>query len=480
MKIIGFIYKEIFLRYIPNRIGSNMEISYHLMHNTANNSENVQPQQAEQQQDDLDETVSSQLENMVDRIKRKLIVETCNGIQEKSKVLSLHQSTRGCSASGEYEQTSSMGAGFVDPCLKTLYNTNSLVNSVKKAQLRYISPTPDRILDAPDFKNDYYLNLIDWSSGNLLAVALNRDMYLWNANVGEISQPFSMECSDEPESESNDYICSTAWIQNSSNILAVGNSKNIVQLWDIQKQTCLRDMKSHVSRVGSLSWNNHILSSGSRSGDIHHHDVRVKQHHVGTFKLHTQEVCGLKWSHDGRHLASGANDNLVSIWELSAISHQSQPLHVFEEHTAAVKAVSWCPWQSNLLASGGGSADGNIKIWNIYNGNVLQTRNAKSQISCILWSKKHKELISSHGFRQNKLTIWKYPEMTRVCNLTGHTARILMMAMSPDEETVASISADETLRLWKCFASDDKQKSTKISLTDKKPSSYASLSSYIR
>jgi cell division cycle protein 20 (cofactor of APC complex) len=460
-----------------------MEISYHLMHNATKNIENVQPQQPEHQQDDLDETVTSQLENMVDRIKRKLIVETCNGIQEKSKVLSLHQSTRilsGCSGSGDYDQASSIGNGFVDPSLKSLYNTNSLVNSVKKAQLRYISPTPDRILDAPDFKNDYYLNLIDWSSGNLLAVALNRDMYLWNANVGEISQPFSMDFSDEPESESNDYICSTAWIQNSSNILAVGNSKNIVQLWDIQKQTCLRDMKSHVSRVGSLSWNNHILSSGSRSGEIHHHDVRVKQHHVGTFKLHTQEICGLKWSPDGRHLASGANDNLVAIWESSAISHQSQPLHVFEEHTAAVKAVAWCPWQSNLLATGGGSADGNLKIWNIYNGNVLQTRNAKSQISCILWSKKHKELISSHGFRQNKLTIWKYPEMTRVCNLTGHTARILMMAMSPDEETVASISADETLRLWKCFASDEKHKNLKISLTDKKPPSYASLSSYIR
>jgi len=30
---------------------------------------------------------------------------------------------------------------------------------------------------------------------------------------------------------------------------------------------------------------------------------------VATLKLHEQEVCGLKWSHDGRYLASGANDN---------------------------------------------------------------------------------------------------------------------------------------------------------------------------
>lgn len=68
-------------------------------------------------------------------------------------------------------------------------------------------------------------------------------------------------------------------------------------------------MKSHITRVGSLAWNHHILTSGSRSGIIHHHDVRVADHHVGTLKIHEQEVCGLKWSHDGRYLASGANDN---------------------------------------------------------------------------------------------------------------------------------------------------------------------------
>ena len=29
--------------------------------------------------------------------------------------------------------------------------------------------------------NDYYLNLLDWSADNRLAVALGADVYLWNA-----------------------------------------------------------------------------------------------------------------------------------------------------------------------------------------------------------------------------------------------------------------------------------------------------------
>ena len=49
---------------------------------------------------------------------------------------------------------------------------------------------------------------MDWSSANILAVALNREMYLWNAVSGDISQLFSMD------EDTSDYITSLAWIQN--------------------------------------------------------------------------------------------------------------------------------------------------------------------------------------------------------------------------------------------------------------------------
>jgi cell division cycle protein 20 (cofactor of APC complex) len=238
-------------------------------------------------------------------------------------------------------------------------------------------------------------------------------------------------------------------------------------------------MKSHQGRIGCLSWNQHVLTSGSRSGDIHHHDVRVAQHHVGTLKVHTQEVCGLKWNPDGRYLASGGNDNIVSIWD-SVMSHENKPLHVLRDHVAAVKAVSWCPWQTNLLATGGGTADRRIKIWNMYNGNMLQDHDAKSQISCILWSRHYKELITGHGYQKNQLSIWKYPEMSKVTDLVGHTGRVLGMAMSPDEEMVVSVGADETLRFWKCFSVDEKIKKSKECVIEKRSLSYTSLSRCIR
>jgi cell division cycle 20-like protein 1 (cofactor of APC complex) len=88
-------------------------------------------------------------------------------------------------------------------------------------------------------------------------VALNKDLYIWNATTKEIHMLFSMDES------TSDYISSVAWIQK-GNILAVGNSKNTVELWDVNKKVCLRQMKSHKARVGALAWNSHQLSSGSR------------------------------------------------------------------------------------------------------------------------------------------------------------------------------------------------------------------------
>ncbi|KAE8609831.1 hypothetical protein XENTR_v10011924 [Xenopus tropicalis] len=337
--------------------------------------------------------------------------------------------------------------------LKVLYSQKTTPGSSKKTG-RYIPSMPDRVLDAPDIRNDYYLNLIDWSSQNFLAVALNDSVYLWNYATGDIILLLQMEHSEE-------YISSVSWIKE-GNYLAVGTSNSEVQLWDVQQQKRLRNMTSHSSRVGALSWNNHILSSGSRTGHIHHHDVRVAQHHVSTLTGHTQEVCGLKWSPDGRYLASGANDNLVNVWPcVQGDSGEFSPVQTFTQHQGAVKAVAWCPWQSNVLATGGGTSDRHIRIWNVCSGTCLNSVDTHSQVCSILWSTNYKELISGHGFAQNQLVLWKYPTMTRVTELKGHTARVLNLAISPDGCTVASAAADETLRLWKCFEVDPVTKKEK-------------------
>ncbi|XP_072391182.1 cell division cycle protein 20 homolog [Diabrotica undecimpunctata] len=332
--------------------------------------------------------------------------------------------------------------GFQNP-MKVIY-TQTKTPASSKSSSRYIPQAPDRILDAPDIVDDFYLNLIDWGSNNVLAAALGSHVYLWNAGTGNIEQLLELE--------GNDYVCSLAWIQE-GHCLAVGTTNGTVELWDCSRSKKLRIMEGHSARVGSLAWNSFVLSTGCRSGQIIHHDVRQRDHQIATLSGHTQEVCGLKWSPDGKYFASGGNDNVLNIWQAvsGAFHTNSTPLHTFTAHQAAVKALSWCPWQPHILASGGGTADRHIRFWNCNTGSCVNSVDTKSQVCALLWSTSYKELISGHGFANNEIVIWKYPGMTKIAELTGHTARVLHLAMSPDGTTILSAGADETLRLWKCF-----------------------------
>lgn len=309
----------------------------------------------------------------------------------------------------------------------------------RKTSVRVIPTLPERVLDAPGIIDDYYLNLLDWSAQNFVGVALGSSVYVWNASTGESTKLFTLD-------GAHSYVASIAFSA-SGQYMAIGTHDHLVRIYDLAAEKMVRSLRGHTARVCSLAWNDRFLSSGSRDTTILTHDVRLSQPLVANWGGHTNEVCGLKWSPDGTQLASGSNDNLLNIWSLSC----ARPLFTLTQHTAAVKAISWCPWQRNLLASGGGTADKSIKFWNTTTGLCLHSVDTKSQVCSLQWSKHVKELVSSHGFSQNQLAIWKYPSMLKQAELTGHSNRVLHTAMSPDGTTVASAAADETLRFWRVF-----------------------------
>jgi cell division cycle 20-like protein 1 (cofactor of APC complex) len=89
-----------------------------------------------------------------------------------------------------------------------------------------------------------------------------------------------------------------------------------------------------------------------------------------------------------------------------------------------------------------------------------------SQVCNLLFSKNANELVSTHGYSDNAIVIWKYPSMKKVATLTGHTYRVLYLAMSPDGETIVTGAGDETLRFWKVFPAAEGVKEKELSLID--------------
>ncbi|MCJ1251803.1 substrate-specific activator of APC-dependent proteolysis [Trapelia coarctata] len=321
------------------------------------------------------------------------------------------------------------------------FDSQRLLLSPRKAP-RAVSKVPFKVLDAPDLADDFYLNLVDWGSSNILGVGLGSCVYMWNSSSGRVTKLCDL---------TDDTVTSVSWIQRGSH-LAIGTNKGLVQIWDADRCRRLRTMTGHTARVGALAWNDHILTSGSRDRLIYHRDVRQPDQYLRKLVGHKQEVCGLRWNTDDGQLASGGNDNKLMVWDKLS----ETPLWKFSDHTAAVKAIAWSPHQKSTLASGGGTADRKIKFWNTATGNMIQEIDTGSQVCNLAWSKNSNEIVSTHGYSQNQIVVWKYPSMTQVASLTGHTYRVLYLAMSPDGQTVVTGAGDETLRFWKCFGKQER------------------------
>ncbi|GAB2274042.1 Protein FIZZY-RELATED 2 [Dionaea muscipula] len=266
---------------------------------------------------------------------------------------------------------------------------------------RKIPRSPYKVLDAPALQDDFYLNLVDWSSHNVLAVGLGNCVYLWNACSSKVTKLCDLGVDDS--------VCSVGWAQRGT-YLAVGTNDGKVLIWDASRCKKVRTMEGHRLRVGALAWSSSVLSSGSRDKYILQRDIRAMNDYVSKLNGHKSEVCGLKWSYDNRELASGGNDNRLLVWN----QHSTQPVLKYCEHTAAVKAIAWSPHLHGLLASGGGTADRCIRFWNTSTNSHLSCMDTGSQVCNLAWSKNANELVSTHGYSQNQIIVWRYPRMSKV------------------------------------------------------------------
>jgi len=331
-------------------------------------------------------------------------------------------------------------------------HSQKLLRSPRKAS-RKISKIPFKVLDAPELQDDFYLNLVDWSSQNVLSVGLGACVYLWSAFTSQVTRLCDL-------TNENDTVTSVSWAERGDKV-AVGTHRGFVQVWDVAANKRVNTLQGHSARVGALAWSGDMLSSGSRDRLILQRDVRTpsiapERRLVG----HRQEVCGLKWSPDNQYLASGGNDNKLFVWS----GAQTTPMQTYSYHVAAVKAIAWSPHHHGLLASGGGTADRYIRFWNTLTGQPMQSIDTGSQVCNLAWSKHASELVSTHGYSQNQILVWKYPSLVQVAKLTGHSYRVLYLAMSPDGESIVTGAGDETLRFWNVFSKARSQKESKSAL----------------
>ena len=301
---------------------------------------------------------------------------------------------------------------------------------------RHLPTKPIVMVELDDIPSDFYLSPIDWSRKDVIAMAFTNSFCFINPKTMAMEAP-----PGTPED-----ILSVKFDQPGNNVF-LGCDTGRGQVYDTLRYTPVAEYEIFEQSVLCSDWREDTILVGSRDGKYAIIDDRsgtISQ--TGT--AHYEELCNIKFSLDSSIFATCSNDCSVKIWDQRNLE---KPTCVFEEHEAAVKALSWSPLNKNIIATGGGTSDKTIKIWDITKGETQHSVQTGSQVCNLYWNENYNEIVSTHGFSQNHIALWKGNDLSSVASFHTHKERILYMAASPNGQSIATAACNDTLQIWKLF-----------------------------
>ena len=254
-------------------------------------------------------------------------------------------------------------------------------------------------------------------------------------------------------------------------MLASGDIGGAVRLWDVADpahprllgQTLTGSTAPVAPTAFSPDW--HTLASGGADGVVRLWDVADPAHPrlLGQTPLtrplgqvlsnYTPSITSMTFSPDGHTLASGDDEGVVRLWEVTDPANPrllGQPLSNGDD--AAIEAAVFSP-EGKTLASG--SDDGTVRLWDVGDpaqASLLGQTLASSAFAVLSVAFSPRGNTLASGGDDGTVRLWDVgdPAHPRTLGqpLTSGGVSIDSVAFNPDGHRLASGGDDGTVRLW--------------------------------
>jgi predicted NACHT family NTPase len=223
--------------------------------------------------------------------------------------------------------------------------------------------------------------------------------------------------------------------------LAIGDSKGILQVWDVATGQVVLFWLGHSASINSVVYSpdGHQVASGSDDQTVKLWNAASGEC-LRTLSGHENVVRSVVYSPDGHQVASGSDDKTVKLWNAAS----GEYLRTLSGHEHWVNSVVYSP-DGHQVASG--SDDKMVKLWNAANGECLRTLSShENVVNSVVYSPDGHQVASGSDDKMVKL--WNAASGECLRTLSGHESGVWSVVYSPDGHQVASGSCDKTMKLW--------------------------------